>query len=115
MSYTKEERLQFANDVILLLNSAVECDKAAMHKLVEFRVRCNSALAQHPTIQVRTGQESNSIGAAALVDVHRVGLLGILNGVLGMDEFDQAYLAGSYDDEGKLIKFVLNGNLGKKT
>jgi hypothetical protein len=114
MNYTKEERLQLANDVIRVLNSAVECDKTAMHKLTEFRVRCNETLAQHPTIQVRTEKESNSSGAAALIDVHRVGLLGILNGILGTDDFKQAYLAGSYDDEGKLIKFQLNGNLGKK-
>ncbi len=114
MNYTKEERLQLANDVIRVLNSAVECDKDAIHKLVEFRVRCNTTLAQHPTIQVRTTQESTSTGPATRVDVHRVGLIGILNGILGVDEFEQAYLAGSYDGDGKLIKFCLNANLGKK-
>lgn len=113
MNYTKEERLQLANEFIRVLNEAVELDKSALHKLIEFRVRCNKALADHPMIQVRTTQESNNTGAATLVDVHRVGLLGILNGILGVDEFEQAYLAGNYDDEGKLTNFCLNGKLGK--
>lgn len=115
MNYTKEERLQLAHDFIRVLNSAVALDAAAMHKLAEFRVRCNNELAQHPEIQVRTIQESNSHGVAALVDVHRVGLIGILNGILGTDEFGNAFLAGSYgDQDGKLLKFMLNTNLGKK-
>lgn len=113
MTRTSKEKLALANEFVLLLNSAVELDKDAIHKLAEFRVRCNAALAQHPTVQVRTSKESNSTGAAALVDVHRVGLLGILNGLLGVDEFGQAYLAGSYDDAGKLTHFSLNANLGK--
>lgn len=113
MIYTKEERLRLANEFIRVLNEAVELDKAALHKLIEFRVRCSKALADHPMIQVRTTQESNNTGAAMLVDVHRVGLLGILNGILGVDEFEQAYLAGNYDDEGKLTNFCLNASLGK--
>jgi len=114
MTRTKEEKLELANEFILVLNSAVELDKDAIHKLVEFRVRCNAALAMHPTVQVRTDKESNSLGAATLVNVYRVGLLGILNGLLGVDEFGQAYLAGKYDDAGKLTQFALNEKLGKQ-
>lgn len=113
MSYTKDERLQLANDFIRVLNSAFECDKDALHKLTEFRVRCNAALAQHPTIQVRTQEESSNSGVAKLVPVHRIGLLGILNGLIGIDDFGNAYLAGSYDNQGKLVRFMLNANLGK--
>jgi len=113
MIRTKEERLDLATDFIRVLNSALECDKEAMHRLTEHRVRCNATLAQHPTIQVRTREESNSSGAAALVTVHSVGLLGILNGILGKDDLGNAYLAGTYDDKGKLVKFALNANLGK--
>jgi hypothetical protein len=113
MNYTKEERLDLANDFVRVLNSALECDKEALNRLTEYRVRCNDVLAQHPTIQVRTQEESNTSGVAKLVQVHRVGMLGILNGILGKDELGNAYLAGSYDDKGKLIKFSLNANLGK--
>lgn len=114
MNYTKEERLQLAHDFIRVLNSAVALDKHAMHVLAENRIRCNKELAQHPTIQVQTTQQSNTTGACALVDVHKVGLVGILNGILGKDEFGHAYIAASYGNDHQLIKFMLNTNLGKQ-
>lgn len=114
MNYTKEERLQLAHDFVRVLNSAATLDKDAMHALAEHRVPCNSELAQHPTIQVRTKKVSNSTGACSFVDSHKVGMLGILNGILGMDEFGNAYIAAWYDANGKLTQFKLNDSLGKK-
>lgn len=115
MNKTHEERLALAKHFIEVLNTAVACDPSALHKLAEIRVKCNDALAKHPTVQVRTSQVSSSTGAAILITEHRVGLLGILNGLIGVDEHENGYLAGNYSKEdGKLYAFVLNGNLGIK-
>ena len=113
MNYTKEERLQLAHDFIRMLNGAMELDADALHALAEFRVPCNAQLAAHPTIQVRTEKVSSTSGAATFTEQYKVGLLGILNGILGVDEHKQAYLAGDYDNSGKLRKFIVNPSLGK--
>ena len=55
-----------------VLNEALERDPEAMTRLVNLRVDFNSDLAGHPTIQV------SRIG-----DVHRIGVLGLINGALG--------------------------------
>lgn len=57
--------------VLELMNSALECDREAITKLVENRVPCDEALSNHYSIQVSDG---------------KVGLLGILNGLCGVDE-----------------------------
>jgi len=55
-----------------ILNEALALDGEAMTALVNLRVECNSALAGHRTIQ-----------AGAYDGVTKVGLLGIINGVIG--------------------------------
>jgi hypothetical protein len=57
---------------VRLLNEALERDPDALTQLVNLRVACNEQLAQHPTIQVHKFGE-----------VHKVGILGLLNGALG--------------------------------
>lgn len=57
---------------VSLLNDALERDPEAMIQLVNMRVDCNERLAAHPTIQVQR-----------FGDVHRIGVLGLLNGALG--------------------------------
>ncbi len=64
--------IQKAIDV---MNEAFAADPAAIHALLINRVPCNQALTDHPTIQVDT-----TLFIAA--NLHSVGLLGILNGVL---------------------------------
>jgi hypothetical protein len=55
-----------------VLNEALEHDPRAITELVNLRVDCNKALTNHPTIQV------------GLYDsVAKVGVLGLINGVLG--------------------------------
>ncbi len=113
MNYTKEERLQLAHDIIRVMNSAVALDKAAVSALACKRVICNSALAEHPTIQVRTEQTSTSTGIAVLVNKYSLGLVGLLNGIAGKDEHGNGYIAADFDNNtGELIKFCLNPNAG---
>lgn len=59
-------------ETIALLNSALETDREAISSLIEHRVPCSDAMAEHPTIQVSPNQT--------------VGLLGIINGLFGTDE-----------------------------
>lgn len=62
--------------VMETLNSAFTSDPNAIHSLVVNRVPCNIALANHPTIQVG--------GSPVLPPgCFQVGMLGVLNGVLG--------------------------------
>jgi len=57
---------------VKVLNEALERDADAVMALVNYRVACNDTLAGHPTIQVHRFGE-----------VHKIGLLGLLNGILG--------------------------------
>lgn len=62
------------DDVLDVLNRATEADPEAMRALVRDRVPCNQQLADDPTIQVGVKRGSP-----------RVGLLGIINGLFGID------------------------------
>lgn len=65
------------DEAIDLLNSAIKADKRAMHNLIEARVMCNKELANHPTIQISSYHVEGQ---------YVVGLLGILNGLFGIDK-----------------------------
>jgi hypothetical protein len=84
-----------ADYIISFLNELVKVDLQALEALVETRVPCNEILAQHPTVQVTTTDE----GA-------KVGLLGILNGIVGARPEDGwGYIAANFGDDGHLIDF----------
>lgn len=57
---------------VAVLNEALKRDPAAMVELVNLRIPCTKALTDHPTIQT-----------AVIDGVHHVGLMGLLNGLLG--------------------------------
>jgi hypothetical protein len=81
---------------ISVLNSALKADPAAINYLVNARVMCNKELAEHPTIQV--GKDSRYKG-----EVHWVGLLGIINGLFGIDDEGWGFIEGYIDDETGLV------------
>lgn len=80
---------------ITLLNDLLERDPEALHTLMETRVPCNDALADHPTVQVGTREDGTA----------EVGILGILNGMFGVDSRGRGAIASLYND-GKLIGFI---------
>ena len=83
---------------IAVLNEALELDQEAVQKLIDYRVPCNDDLADHETIQVLANEDGSNT---------RVGLLGIINGILGKDEDSGwGYVAAEYRDE-KLVGFLL--------
>lgn len=81
--------------VLKLLNELVKLDPDCVAFLVEGRVSCNEAIANHPTVQV-----SDYAGSPS------VGLLGILNGIFGIDEKGYGPISAYFEDDGTLTKFT---------
>jgi hypothetical protein len=82
---------------VQLLNDALILDAEAIKNLINARIPCNKALAGHPTIQVGChGAGSENTG-------YRVGLLGIINGIFGVDEGNWGYIGaeGNLDQDTK--------------
>ena len=86
-------------EILTVLNDAVACDTEAVSKLIDQRVRCNLKLAAHDTIQVQ-GDKDNLAATY-------VGLLGMLNGVIGVDRNVFGPITAIYDDKGVLQRFSL--------
>jgi hypothetical protein len=86
-----------ASDV---LNEIHSIDPTVLAALIDYRVPCNDAVAQHKTVQVVDDGRH-----------HWVGLLGILNGLLGVDGDGRGPLRAIYTDspENKLVGFEARG------
>lgn len=79
--------------VITTLNRALESDPDAISHLVAHRVSCNDRLLHDPTIQC---------GA----DPSEVGMLGIINGLCGIDsETGYGPIAAVCNDDGHITSF----------
>jgi hypothetical protein len=79
---------QHALLIVERLNEIAQCDANAMRVLCETRVPCNETLRNHHTVQVlvdRNGEHPT------------VGLLGILNGIVGIADNGWGYIAGIFD------------------
>jgi len=81
------------DEVVDFLNELVEIDKDAIARLIATRVSCNESLADHPTVQVMVKDNR-----------FKVGLLGIINGLFGVDEKGFGAIAFEYSDDGDLIR-----------
>ncbi len=89
-----------ALQAVNLLNEAMGLDPVAIEALIEQRVPCNQALGDHPTIQCLSEQPDECL----------LGMLGILNGICGVDEKGWGPIAAVYDDDTKrLLRFDLRG------
>lgn len=74
------------DDIVERLNEALRNDPDAIASLVFHRVPCNAELAEHATVQVGTTDEGWD-----------VGLLGVLNGALGILPDGRGYLTAIVD------------------
>lgn len=81
------------------LNQLLELDKPAIAALLANRVPCNQELANHPTVQASTQHGG-----------YHVGLLGIINGLFGVDEKERGPITLVFD-KGELAKFVQTDSL----
>lgn len=88
-SSEKESKTVSLEETIDFLNDAIRTDSKAMENLFESRVLCNQEMADHPTIQVMS-----------LDGKYLVGLIGILNGLFGVDEYGWGPIAAVWDDGG---------------
>ena len=86
---------ELAGRIVAFLNDLVELDKPAVAALIANRVPCSQAMADHPTVQVGGPREA-----------YRVGMLGILNGLCGIDSRGWGGVVAVYDGpDGALVKF----------
>lgn len=89
---------QLADLIIERLNEIAMHDKEAMAKLIEQRVPCNEQLVEHPTVI-----------AFADMGPPEVGMLGILNGIVGSipdgPKKGWGYIAAVFDDDGHFLRF----------
>ena len=91
-------------EVIALLNEAAQLDSEAIRALVDHQVPCNYNLADHPTIQVGCTEDGEP----------RLGVLGIINGLFGVDENAHGpVIADVPDDPAEPPVFSLNPNFEK--
>ena len=82
--FKNEDKLSAAH-VVDVLNRVFEADPKAISDLIEARVPCNRQLADDPTVQV-----SEDDGK------YLVGLLGIVNGLVGVNEQQSGFIAAEY-------------------
>jgi len=82
------------DDAIKYLNSVMRSDPLAIRALMCIAIPCNEALADHPSAQVRNDWEEG----------YTVTLLGIINGLFGVDEDGWGAIAYRFD-ESKAFEF----------
>jgi len=112
MPIVKEVTLDHVLDV---LNRAVEADSDAIRNLVEQRVQCNKTLADDPTIQVGNYHKAGVMLNKHVFGNFSIGLLGILNGLFGVDETGWGAIAAVFDVVYPNCALdQLNGNVGDK-
>lgn len=80
-----------ANLIIKFMNELLELDRVTISKLIDTRIICNELLANHPTVQVNSE--------------HEVGLLGILNGLVGIKDNGYGYITAVFDDDNNIVRF----------
>ncbi len=82
-----------AQYIVDFLNELLRIDKFAITDLVSERISVNKELANHPTVQVQE----------LVKGVQEVGLLGILNGMFGMDG-DQSAIEAIMNEKTDVIQ-----------
>lgn len=92
--------LELAERTVEVLNRAFEADPVAVDALVNLSVTCNQKLGDDPAIQV---------GLVPYTEFCEVGLVGLLNGVVGYDAEGSAQvrIGRVLDDDGRLTGFSL--------
>lgn len=87
------------------LNRLHQTDPKVLPALIEYRVPCNRAVADDPSIQVNATPCLTGVHDR---DHYEVGFLGVLNGIFGVDARNVGYLA-AVCEEGKLLHFEWKG------
>lgn len=94
---------ELGQEIINRLNKLIEDPevKTLLEQLIHNRVNVSERLADHPTVQV--GKVSDGVQ-----DYWQVGLLGLLNGIVGVKPNHWGYIAARYDtDTNEFLHFDL--------
>ena len=89
------------DEVLEFFNEMARVDSDALTALCDTRVPCNDTLADHPTVQVGADEDGGD---------PKVGLIGLLNGLLGAYGSEGGAREGwgafaAVYDEGKVVRF----------
>ena len=82
------------DEVIEFMNGLLKIDAEAISQLTEAQVPCNKAMADHPTVQVRAYMLPRDTASPT---GYSFGLLGILNGLFGVDERGWGNISAIFD------------------
>jgi hypothetical protein len=93
----EKEKIELAEELVEFLNNLLLIDAKAVTALAENRVDCSEELAAHPTVQVHETSHNKC----------SVGMLGILNGFIGVRTDHIGYLTAYYEDNGTIARFEL--------
>jgi hypothetical protein len=96
-----------AKDICSLLNELLEKDSSFVKNLMEVHVPCNEDIANHPTVQVR--------GYNEYPNVHTCGIMGLINGILGIREDGFGALCYEIDEAGNIVEFKETPTEGGKS
>lgn len=80
-------------ETVDFLNELLKIDQVAVTALFSLRTACNKKLANHETVQV-----------GVINNYYQVGMIGVLNGLFGIDDNGWGHIAADYDN-GKIIEF----------
>lgn len=78
---------------VTVLNDALARDREAITRLVNMRIACNDRLAAHETVQVRLYDRTPM-----------VGVLGLINGILGDNQAAVIGAEGPLDSAGRFLQ-----------
>ena len=77
------------------LNELLALDSRTTQALFDIRVSCSPKLDDHPTVQTAGTKEEPLLG-----------ILGILNGIIGVDKNSRGLICAEYNDDGVLVGFI---------
>lgn len=97
LTRSEDTKLQLARELCQYLNDLIKYDADAIHNLCEARVQCNDALLHAPLVQIATDEGPYPM----------VGLLGVLNGFIGVQSDGWGYVVAIYGKEGRVERFML--------
>ena len=87
--------LDMADHTIFILNNLLAVDPIVISQMMDFRLPCSQALADDPTIQVALREDGT----------YAVCPLGIINGLLGIDDRGYGPITGFVEDDGVISRF----------
>ena len=89
------------NEVVEFLNHLLTIDRKTITSLIKHKIECNKNLFKHPSVQVLKTK-----------DKYLVSMLGILNGMFGVDNNGYGQITACFEND-IIIKFVKTSEIKK--